>query len=56
MTNNHTQPGHGEGTHATDLQPEALGRPHIRRVAVIRTDASGFKLVAAPSKLALRHQ
>jgi hypothetical protein len=56
MTNHHAKPGHDEVTHAADLQPEALGRPRVRPVAVIRTDASGFKLVAAPSKLALQRQ
>jgi hypothetical protein len=56
MTNNRITPGDGATTHAGDLQPEALRRPRVRRVALIRTDASGFKLVAAPSKLALRRQ
>jgi hypothetical protein len=46
----------GEVTHVADLQPEGLPHPRVRRVAVIRTDASGFKLVAAPRKLALSHQ
>lgn len=51
MTTNHTQSA-GEATHPADLQPEALRHPPVRRVAVIRTDPSGFKLLAAPSKLA----
>jgi hypothetical protein len=56
MTKNHIKPGHGEVANAADLQPQALGRPRVRRVAMIRTDASGFKLVAAPSKLARERQ
>jgi hypothetical protein len=50
MTNHHIKAGHSEVTQATGLQPEALGEPRVRRVALIRADGSGFKLVAAPTK------
>jgi hypothetical protein len=56
MTNTHIKLRDGEFTHHTDTQSEPLRRPRVRRVAVIRTDASGFKLVAAPSRLAVRRR
>lgn len=48
----HQISSHGDITPVADRQPKP--RPRVRRVAVIRTDASGFKLVAAPSERSLR--
>jgi hypothetical protein len=56
MTNHPIKLDHGELTLVADLPPEAPGRPGVRRIAVIRTDAAGFKLVATPSQRAPRGQ
>jgi hypothetical protein len=45
-----------DATRATDIQPQARRRPVVRRLAVIRTDGSGFSLARAPAELGPTHQ
>jgi hypothetical protein len=54
MTNNHLTPPENEVTPTAERQRAARSRPSVRRLALIGTDGSRFRLVAAPSTLAPR--
>jgi hypothetical protein len=54
MTNSYLTPPENEVTTTAERQRAARSRPCVRRLALIGTDGSRFRLVAAPSTLAPR--
>jgi hypothetical protein len=49
MTNNHLTPLHDEVTPSAEPQRAARSHPSVRRLALIGTDGSRFRVVAAPA-------
>jgi hypothetical protein len=54
MTNHHPTRVDHEITQLAELQSEPIRRQQIRRVAIVGTDGSRFRLVAAPTKRSQR--
>jgi hypothetical protein len=54
MNNNHLTPPENDVTPSAERQRGARSRRSIRRLALIGTDGSRFRLVAGPSTLAPR--